>query len=74
MVWAKKWSPSKIEANRIKDRNAKAQYYDRFRQVIARPEKEKAIDEEDIAMLNGGWFRPGFLVGDSAMKEERFGH
>src|SRR5712692_10499983 len=32
VVWAKKWSPSKIEAIRIKDRNAKAQYYDRFRQ------------------------------------------
>ena len=31
IVWAKKWSPSKIRANRIKDRRAKAQYFDQFR-------------------------------------------
>ena len=31
IVWAKKWSPSKIEANRIKDRNVKARYYGQFR-------------------------------------------
>lgn len=30
IIWAKKWSPSKIEANRIKDRKVKAQYYDQF--------------------------------------------
>ena len=31
IVWAKKWSPSRIEANRIKDKNVKARYYDQFR-------------------------------------------
>lgn len=30
IIWAKKWNPSKIKSNRIKDSRERARYYDQF--------------------------------------------